>query len=214
MLKILLSAACFILALLPPIMAQTQEKSQTPAYRLLLAGASFAYSQNTWFETGCKKLNALPVNKGNGKGGSIVNLANSMADGSFYTAAELDSIDAFVIMHVHERDVFSGKNLKLHLRDYTPPFAADDYAEAYDYVIKRYTTDCYNQKTNPASKYYGKPFGKPAVIVLSTHWHDARTLYNSSIRSLADKWGLPLIEFDKNIGFSKKPATSRHPGSV
>ena len=40
-------------------------------------------------------------------------------------------------------------------------------------------------------------------IVLCTHWHDCRTVYNESIRKLAAKWGFPLIEFDKYIGFSK-----------
>lgn len=183
--------------------AQLHSQSQSPAYRLLLAGASFSYPENTWFETGCKKLNAIPINKGNGKGGSIVDLANSMAAGSFYSLAELDSIDALIIMHVHEKDVFYGKGLKENLKDYTPPFSPDDYAEAYDYAIKRYTADCYSLKSNPASRYYGKPFGKPAALVLSTHWHDARTLYNESVRRLAAKWGLPLIEFDKYIGFSK-----------
>ena len=52
-------------------------------------------------------------------------------------------------------------------------------------------------KSNPSQS------GKPALIVLCTHWHDARTAYNESVRKLAAKWGLPLVEFDANIGFSR-----------
>ena len=49
---------------------------------------------------------------------------------------------------------------------------------------------------------------KPAVILLCTHWHDARVVYNESIRKLSDKWGFPLVKFDEQIGFSK---TVEHP---
>jgi hypothetical protein len=41
------------------------------------------------------------------------------------------------------------------------------------------------------------------VIVLCTDWHDARVTYNTSVRKLAEKWGLPLVEFDRYIGFSR-----------
>ena len=70
-------------------------------------------------------------------------------------------------------------------------------------MIKRYISECYELKNNPESKYYGTRSGKPAVIVLCTDWHDARTTYNTAVRKLAEKWGLPLVEFDKQIGFSK-----------
>lgn len=82
------------------------------------------------------------------------------------------------------------------------PFCTEHTA-AYDYVIKRYLTECYELRNNTTSKYYNTPYGKPAIIVLCTHWHDCRTVYNESIRKLAAKWGVPLIEFDKYIGFSK-----------
>ncbi len=173
-------------------------------YKIMLAGASFAYTGNGWFEIGCKKLGAGAVNKALGSGGSVVTLANAMAEGSFYTPEELDEADAFVIMHVHDRDVYSGKGLKEDLSEYRPPFGKDDYAEAYDYVIKKYITDCFRQKDNPASKYYRLPHGKPVSIVLCTHWHDSREIYNRTVRQLAQKWGLPLIEFDKYIGFGKE----------
>ena len=94
--------------------------------------------------------------------------------------------------------------------DYTTPFDRSNYAAAFDYVIKRYQSECYALKDDPKSKYYGTKSGKPAVIVLCTDWHDARTTYNAAIRRLAARWGLPLVEFDRNIGFSKdtpNPAT-------
>ena len=78
-----------------------------------------------------------------------------------------------------------------------------NYAEGFDFVIKRYMSDCYNLRDDPDSKYYRSQSGKPALIVLCTHWHDARTAYNESVRKLAAKWGLPLVEFDANIGFSR-----------
>ncbi len=199
MLRNTLLAFLLLVGLAPAVSAQSGTESYR--YRLMLAGASFSTPANSWFEIGCRRLNALPVNKGVG-GGSIVNLANDMGAGTFYSLAGLDSIDAFVIMHVHERDVFSGSKMQDKPEDYRLPFQPDDYAEAFDYAIKKYTSDCYNQKFNPDSRYYGKPFGKPALIVLTTHWHDARTTYNATVRQLADKWGLPLVEFDKYIGFS------------
>ncbi len=45
--------------------------------------------------------------------------------------------------------------------------------------------------------------GKPASIVLCTHWHDSRPIFNTSVRKLAEKWGFPVVEFDRYIGFSK-----------
>ena len=56
----------------------------------------------------------------------------------------------------------------------------------------------------------GQYYVKPCQIILATHWHDGRPIYNKSIRQLAVKWGLPLICFDEEIGFTKStlnPAT-------
>ena len=130
--------------------------------------------------------------------------ANKLAEGSLYSREELERIDALVIMHVHDKDVYNEKNLKENYTDYQLPFDYSDYPEAYDYLIKRYLSDCYELRNDTASKYYGTTAGKPAVIILCTHWHDARTTYNASIRKLAEKWGFPLVEFDKYIGFSKR----------
>ena len=119
-------------------------------------------------------------------------------------------MDALVIMQVHNRDASATGGLKEKYTDYTTPFDRSNYAAAFDYVIKRYQSECYALKDDPKSKYYGTKSGKPAVIVLCTDWHDARTTYNAAIRRLAARWGLPLVEFDRNIGFSKdtpNPAT-------
>lgn len=192
-----------LLLLLFPIMAVNAQKIEKETdYTILLTGASFASQNNGWFELGCKHLNAKPINRAIG-GHAIADTANRMAKGELYSAEELEEIDAFVIMQVHEKDVASLIGLKENYTDYEMPFDRSNYAAAYDYVIKRYLTECYNLKFNEKSKYYNTPFGKPAIIVLSTHWHDSRVIYNNAIRILADRWGLPLIEFDKNVGFSK-----------
>lgn len=171
-------------------------------YTLLLTGASFASDENGWFEVGCRQLGATPINKSIG-GEAIADAANKMAKGEMYTKQELENIDAFVIMQVHNKDVFENSAIKENIGDYTIPFDRSNYAAAYDYVIKKYLTDCYNLKFDKNSKYYNTPGGKPAIVVLSTHWHDGRPIYNKTVRLLAQKWGFPVIEFDRYIGFSK-----------
>ena len=186
--------------------AAAQENAK---YTILLTGASFASPQNGWFEIGCRQLDARAINRAIG-GESIADTANRMAEGTLWNAGELDEMDALVIMQVHNRDASATGGLKEKYTDYTPPFDRSNYAAAFDYVIKRYQSECYALKDDPKSKYYGTKSGKPAVIVLCTDWHDARTTYNAAIRRLAARWGLPLVEFDRNIGFSKdtpNPAT-------
>ena len=174
--------------------ATAQENAK---YTILLTGASFASPQNGWFEIGCRQLDARALNR-------------AIGGESLWNAGELDEMDALVIMQVHNRDVSATGGLKEKYTDYTTPFDRSNYAAAFDYVIKRYQSECYALKDDPKSKYYGTKSGKPAVIVLCTDWHDARTTYNAAIRRLAARWGLPLVEFDRNIGFSKdtpNPAT-------
>lgn len=184
--------------------AQTTENKK---YTILLTGASFASSNNGWFELGCKYLDATPINKAI-PGEAIADAANHLIKGEMYTSKQLENIDAFVIMQVHDKDVASKLGLKEKYQDYPTPFDRSNYAAAYDYVIKRYISDCYNLKFDKESKYYNTKSGKPAIIVFCAHWHDARTVYNPAIRVLAARWGFPVIEFDKYIGFSKE---SLHP---
>lgn len=167
---------------------------------IMLTGASFGVTQNGWFEIGCNTYGAVGINK-SVSGEAIYHTANRMATNTFYTKAELEKTDVFIIMHVHNQNVANETLLKEDYTEYTMP--TTNYAVAYDYVIKRYKDDCYKLKDDINSKYYGTENGKPAIITLCTHWHDSRTIYNSAIRVLSQKWSLPLIEWDKNIGFSK-----------
>lgn len=188
-------------ALLPAQEKAAGDKNENQ-YTFLLTGASFASPNNGWFELGCDLVGATPLNRAIG-GEAIADAANRMEKGTLYSKEELENIDALVIMQVHNRDVFDESQLKNKYTDYTTPFDRNNYAAAFDYVIKRYLTECYNLKSDESSKYYNSRMGKPAVIVLCTNWHDGRVLYNTTIRQLADKWGFPVVEFDKYIGFSK-----------
>lgn len=196
-----------LIVLLLGIVTQLQSKSNIvfdkEKYTILLTGASFASPNNKWFELGCETLGATPLNRAVG-GQAIVDAANLMAEEKLYTSEELEDIDALVIMHVHNEDVAAKVGLKKDFKDYVIPFDRSNYAAAYDYVIKKYIVDCYNLKFKEDSKYYNSPNGKPVTIVFCTHWHDARTLFNTTIRELADRWGFPVVEFDKYIGFSKE----------
>lgn len=178
-----------------------QEKRENQ-YTFLLTGASFASPNNGWFEVGCDLMGAMPLNRAIG-GEAIADAANRMIEGTLYSSEELEKIDALVIMQVHDQNVFDESQLQSAYTDYKTPFDRSNYAAAFDYVIKRYLTECYNLKFNEKSAYYNTKQGKPAVIVLCTDWHDWRVTYNSSVRKLGEKWGFPVVEFDKYIGFSK-----------
>lgn len=197
----LLLIASFLLTFIG-VRAVTPEQQPKPKYTILLTGASFASPENKWFEIACRSLDAIPLNRAIG-GEAIANTANRMNDSTLYSTEELENIDAFVIMQVHDKDVYDESQLLPKYTDYKVPFDRANYAAAYDYVIKRYLTECYELRNNPKSKYYNTKLGKPATIILCTNWHDARTTYNTTIRQLAEKWGFPLVEFDKYIGFSK-----------
>ena len=178
-----------------------QEKTEKQ-YTFLLTGASFASPNNGWFEIGCELTNAKPLNRAIG-GEAIADAANRMIAATLYDKEELEEIDALVIMQVHDKDVMDESQLKDNYTDYKTPFDRSNYAAAFDYVIKRYLTECYNLKFDKNSRYYNTQYGKPAVVVLCTDWHDGRVTYNTSVRKLAEKWGFPVVEFDKFIGFSR-----------
>jgi hypothetical protein len=177
-----------------------QENNERP-YTFLLSGASFATPNNGWFEVAATWWGNThkPCHRRRGH----ADAANRMAKGTLYSKEELEEIDALVIMQVHDKDVFDESQLKPKYTDYQIPFDRSNYAAAFDYVIKRYLTECYNLKFDETSKYYNSRMGKPAVVVLCTDWHDGRVTYNTSVRKLAEKWGFPVVEFDKYIGFSK-----------
>lgn len=194
--------------------------SETPM--VLLSGASFATANGTdsgweaeingynrWFETACKELGITGINHAIG-GQSIINTANMMLDaddtkphGTLFFDNDkdvFDDVDVFVIMQVHNQDVYYTGNKTLE--EYKSQ-GVNGYAEAFDYVIKQYMDWCLSAKDDNGSKYHNVQSGKPCQILFCTHWHDARTIYNNSIRRLCIKTGFPLCEFDKNVGFSK-----------
>ena len=78
---------------------------------VLLSGASFASVDNGWFELGCEALRAKGINRAIG-GEAIADVANRMSRGDLYSREELDEVDVFVIMQVHNRDVYAPNELK------------------------------------------------------------------------------------------------------
>ncbi len=166
---------------------------------ILITGASFAYDGNSWFSKVCKSLGVKGYNKAV-SGESIKNTAIKMFNDALYSKAEFEDFDTLLIMHVHNEDVCDETDLQA---DYTEVSTSMSYSQAYDYVLKRYAAECYAAKDNENSRWYGTENGKPFKVVCMTHWHDARTIFNQSIRKLVNKWGIGLVELDKEIGFCK-----------
>ncbi len=175
-------------------------------YTILLSGASFAEPNNKWFEMGCRALHAIPINRAV-SAESIAHTANKMLDGTLYTPEEFDNIDVFVLMQVHEKDVYNEANLKENYKDYKTPFDASDYAVCYDYVIKRYISDCYNQKFNPKSRYYNTPYGN--LFLLSYVLIGMTVVLYSTLRS--ENWqknGIPSSRIRQIHRILQKTETS------
>ena len=97
---------------------------------LVLTGASFAVSVNGWFEAGCKKLKVNGINRAKG-GTAISDLANQMARGVLYNESDLEKIDALIIMHVVNRDVFDESELKESYLEYETPFDRSNYSSNF-----------------------------------------------------------------------------------
>ena len=100
-------------------LAQVNETLPKPTF--LLTGASFASPNNGWFELGCEALDANAINKAKG-GTAIADLANKMVNGELYSEKELEEMDALIIMHVVNKDVFDESELKAYYNDYKTPF--------------------------------------------------------------------------------------------
>lgn len=188
------------------------ETSHLKSDTALVIGASFAYDANTWFEQACARLGLSAINKAI-SGTKIHDDAVRLMNGTLFD--DINAFDILVMMHVHNYDVDA---LPSAYKDYTPAdYEADTsfvdamtngtrtnawYSSAFDYVIKKYESLCYAEKTNASSPWYGKKSGKPCVIVMCSSWHDARQTYNSSSKTLAEKWGMHYCDFASNIGFS------------
>ncbi|MDR0713551.1 MAG: DUF5040 domain-containing protein, partial [Bacteroidales bacterium] len=167
---------------------QTNAEDYDPLF--FITGASFAVPENGWFEIVSEAFGAQAINRAV-ENEAIMQTAVKMYNGTLYSQEELEQIDAFIIMHVHNKNVANTEWIKEDYNEYTLSTLSANYSVAYDYVIKKYKDDCRSLKDNPASAYYGSEDGKPAVIFLCTHWHDSRTTYNPDIRTLAQRWNLP-----------------------
>lgn len=169
----------------------------------LITGASFSYPGNAWGNLTAERLGVKVYNKGV-SGETIRDTAQKLHDGTLYTAEEFEDFGILLVFHSHNTDVYNPEICIDDYNEYTLPFPAtvNGRVQAWDYVLKKYAAECYAAKDNPASKWYNTRCGKPCIISVCTHWHDARTLFNNSIRELRDQWGFILIELDKLIGFS------------
>lgn len=147
---------------------------------VVLFGASFAYKDNGWFEHSADVLGFIPNNLAV-SGTTIQYLAENAT--SIITQGLLNYSDAIVIMYTHNYDCYDGVDLKDDYTQYSN-FNSLSSAASYDYVIKYIIDKC-------------TQLGKRPNIYLCTHWHDGRATYNDSVRQLANKWGFPLVEFDK-----------------
>lgn len=179
-------------------------KSFSP--NILLDGASFADERNKWFSYLCNDLYVKGFNKAIG-GTSIHDTAIKLYENKLYSLEEMDDFGILLLMHVHNQDVCVESEFRSDYREYESIIDDLSYTQAYDYVISKYTADCYNLKYNKKSIWYKSLHGKPCIIVCMTHWHDARTIFNQSIRDLQKRHKFYLCEIDKNIGFSKDDKT-------
>lgn len=170
---------------------------------VLFTGASFTYPGNPWVQMAINKLGGVGYNKAI-SGENITHTASKMYNGTLYSFAEMESFEYFFIMQTHNNDVADMTGIQEDYTDYEPVVANEiPRNQAFDYVLKKYRADCYNLKDDPDSKWYGTPYGKPCNIIVTTDYHDARTVYNEAVRELRDRHGFHLLEMDKNIGFSK-----------
>lgn len=188
--------------------------------KILVSGASFTAPENTWAEKMGILIGATVTNKAVA-GTNIRDLALKLKAGTI----SVSGMDAVLIQHVHNYDVFTlpDEYINKTVAQYEASGEMDDwvgtgkitddygYAIGYDYVIKKLralifaikSQDSYDESTAASRNYMQGNYPQQTKIILATHWHDARTTFNSSVRKLCKKWGLPLLNFDEQIGFTK-----------
>lgn len=166
-----------------------QANHQFLSKTILLLGASFAYKTNGWFEYSSEISGFRGINKA--VSGSRA--YHAAIDYDTLVGNYIDNIDALAIMHTHDTDCYNAEDLQENYQDYTVNSSMSN-AAAFDYIIKRYMADCLERHKTPC-------------IILCTHWHDGRTIYNNSVRLLAKKWSALLVEFDNKT----LSATQNHP---
>lgn len=182
--------------------SDTNIKSDNKTNSSLMVGASFAFDGNVWYKESYDYLGGIGINKAV-SGHSINDIAVLIRDNKLYNISDLDSFNHLVIYLTHNVDVFGGE-IRDTLSDYESNWESISNSGFWDYILKKYYSDCRALQNNAESTYYNVPYGKPVSIVVFTHWHDGRVIFNDSIRKLRDKWGFNLIELDRKIGFSKE----------
>lgn len=182
---------------------ETEKTQPRKAESIYMIGASIVAPENTWFEIACEQLGLTPINRAV-SGTRPTDSAVRISRGGEFSFEELDSFDVFAIMHCHELEVCDESKLFEDYHDYDVNEKMD-YSQAFDYIIRKYIDECRALEHNPDSKWFGIEGGKPVKIMLCTYWHDARVVYNTSIRRLAERWKnyTHLCAFDENIGFTK-----------
>ena len=182
--------------------------------KIMLTGASFASSENGWFELFCLKNNLEAVNQSVGGSGIDTNVAQRMLDadetkphGSLFMVNGVDifkDVKVFALFHSHNYDVFiSESKYKSNTIDHYKTNGFANRGEVFDYIIKQYRQWCAEYtielNINGQADVTG---GKECNIVLCSHWHKSRSLYNNSSRKIADRYGITYCAFDDNIGFN------------
>ena len=190
---------------------------------ILLLGASFAYSGNEWFGNACAKLALTGINEAV-SGSSILYDANRAIQGTLFN--NIESFDVLAIMHVLNYNVNAlGSYANYTWQDYESDTDFVSAAQndtrtdqwiscAFDYLLKKYAYLCYQCKNDANSLWYNKQYGKPAIVVICSSWHDARQKYNNSAKELCARWGHHFVDIASKIGFSCQmlsPATGAQP---
>lgn len=192
------------------------ENPINPIGAITITGASLTYDGNTWFGLANKKLGTTAINKARNGIGNPSTDALSIWKKEFWTESEFEDIGVFAFQYANVADLDEVSNLLGSYLEYTPdyiegaanPFSSYSEAQCLDYILKFLQAECYAQKDNPSSKWFGTQHGKPFRVMFVTHWHDGRPYYNLPIRTVAKRWGSAVCEFDKKIGFSKETPLS------
>ena len=88
------------------------------------------------------------------------------------------------------------------------------YAAGFDYLIKKYTLDCYNLRLDPTSKWYGTKSGKPCNVIICSYWHDGYTVYNEAAKTVALKHGAIYCDIASKVGFSYRQTDPTDENSI
>lgn len=162
-------------------------------------GASLIFDGNNWVESACHALGVKCYNKAVSGLGCPEYFSEKLWRKEYCTDEEFENIDILAIQFASSKDVYQDNIGFLNsYEDYSSvfdysyqgnPFYKYTTAQNIDYILKYWQNWCYIQKDNINSKWYGTQHGKPCRLIFITHWHDARTSYNESIRKLAQKWG-------------------------